>query len=114
METLRNIDVRLESALEHHRLGLRLVPLRGKIALVRAWQHLHLAEREIVQWGRSGVNWGAITGDPVCVIDTDNDAAESWVKAKRIESSVEVISGGGGRHRWFTAINRQQKRGQNR
>src|SRR5437867_1414911 len=89
------------SPLEYHRLGLRLVPLRGKRPLVKEWQHLHLGEGDVLEWDRRGVNCGAITGDPLIVLDTDTEEAEAWVRAKGIQSPVMVHSGGGGTHRYF-------------
>lgn len=62
MEMLRNTDELLASALELHRKGLRLVPLRGKHPLVKGWPALHLSEQDIRDWSRSNVNWGAVSG----------------------------------------------------
>ena len=87
--------------LQYQCLGLRLVPLRGKRPLVKKWQHLHLGRDEILHWDCQRVNWGAITGDPLIVLDTDTEEAEAWVRAKGIESPVMVRSGGGGTHRYF-------------
>jgi hypothetical protein len=87
--------------LEYHRAGLRLVPLDGKRPLVKNWPELHLGEDAIRAWERKGVNWGAITGDPLIVIDIDTDAAAEKIRAMSITSSVVVQSGGGGDHLWF-------------
>src|SRR5438093_1236095 len=100
METPQTLD-RLDTVLEFHRQGLRLVPLAGKNALVKGWPELHLGEREIVAWDAKGVNWAAITGEDLLVVDTDNERAEAKACELGIESSVEVLSGGGGKHRWF-------------
>src|SRR5947208_2373758 len=55
----------LETALELHHAGLRLVPLAGKVAVVRNWPVLRLGERDIRSWSRRGVNFGILTGDPL-------------------------------------------------
>jgi hypothetical protein len=89
------------TALDLHRRGLRLVPLIGKQAFLKSWQTLHLGESGIREWASHGVNFGIITGDPLVVLDTDSEAAESWVKEKGIGSPVIVRSGGGGLHRYF-------------
>ena len=91
----------LESALDLHHKGLRLVPLVGKRAIIRDWPNLHLSEEDIRSWSNRRVNWGIITGDPLVVLDTDSEAAEAWVKEKRIDSPVVVQSGGRGLHRYF-------------
>src|SRR5262249_48396248 len=91
----------LETALDLHRRGLRLVPLVGKEAFLKGWQHLQLGAADIRSWSKRGVNWGAITGDPLIVLDTDTDEAERWIADKGIDSPVVVQSGGGGKHRWF-------------
>jgi hypothetical protein len=101
MEAAPDTIGREEHVLELHRLGLRLVPLRGKVPLVKEWQFLHLGESDVRAWARRGVNFGAITGDPLVVLDTDSDAAEAWVKRQGIESPVMVRTGGGGLHRYF-------------
>jgi hypothetical protein len=92
---------REEQVLDLHRRGLRLVPRRGKVPLVKEWQFLHLGESDVRAWARHGVNFGAITGDPLVVLDTDSEAAEAWVKHQGIESPVMVRTGGGGLHRYF-------------
>ena len=95
-------DTTGERALEFRRKGLRLVPLRGKIPLVKRWQFLDLSESDIIAFSRKTVNWGAITGDLI-VADTDNEPAEVLARQLGIDSTVEVISGRGGRHRYFKA-----------
>lgn len=87
--------------LELRRLGLRLVPLHGKAALLRNWPDSHLTERDIRSWAACGVNWGIITGEPLIVLDTDTEAAEAWVHEHRIDSPVMVRTGRGGLHRYF-------------
>lgn len=101
METLNNTAVMLASALALHRKSLRLVPLNGKVALVKNWPGLRLSEQDIADWTACGVNWGIITGEPLVVIDTDSDEAEAWVHANHIQNTVMVSTGGGGRHRYF-------------
>lgn len=91
----------LDEALRLHALGLRLVPLNGKVALRRNWPKSNLTAREIRSWHDGGVNWGIITGEPLIVLDTDSEAAEEWVRDKKIESPVMVLTGRGGRHRYF-------------
>jgi hypothetical protein len=91
----------LGSLVTLHRMGLRLVPLSGKRAIIKDWPSLRLAESEIRSWCRQGVNFGIITGEPLVVLDTDTDEAEAWVQAKGIASPVVVQSGGGGLHRYF-------------
>ncbi len=91
----------VEHFLELHRRGLRLVPCRGKVALMRNWPELHLGEQDIRDWSREGVNWAAVCGDPLCVLDTDTAEAEAWVQEQKIESPVMVRSGRGGLHRYF-------------
>jgi len=91
----------LETALELHAKGLRLVPLIGKRAIIKDWPHLHFGESDIRAWSRRGVNFGIITGEPLVVLDTDSVAAEAWVQEKKIESPVIVRSGGRGLHRYF-------------
>jgi Bifunctional DNA primase/polymerase, N-terminal len=92
---------RLGTALELHRKGLRLVPLVGKRAVMKDWPSLHLGESDIRDFSRRGLNWGIITGEPLVVLDTDNDEAEAWVNAQGIESPVMVRTGRGGLHRYF-------------
>jgi hypothetical protein len=101
MESPRDSTGMLESALHLHRRGLRLIPLFGKQAFLKRWQHLHLGESDVRDWARKGVNFGIITGDPLVVLDTDSEEAEAWVREKKIESPVIVQSGGGGLHRYF-------------
>lgn len=93
----------LDEALRLHAMGLRLVPLAGKGAIVKNWPDLHLGTKDIRSWSARGVNWGIITGEPLIVLDTDSEAAESWVNEKNIDSPVIVRSGGGGLHRYFQA-----------
>jgi hypothetical protein len=101
----------LGTALELHRLSLRLVPLDGKRALLKDWPSLHLSEREICSWGRRGVNWGIVTGEPLVVLDTDTEEAEAWVREKGIDSPSMVRSGGRGLHRYFRCRAGEQVRG---
>lgn len=101
METLRDTASTVETALELHRLGLRLVPLQGKAAFIRDWPDLRLGESELRSWSRRGINWGIVTHEPLVVLDTDTEAAEAWVRSKGIDSPVMVRSGGGGLHRYF-------------
>lgn len=96
-------DIGLETALDLHRKGLRLIPLAGKRALIKDWPDLRLAESEVRDWSARGVNWGVITGEPLVVLDTDSDKAEAWVRANGIDSPVVVRTGGGGLHRYFRA-----------
>jgi hypothetical protein len=91
----------LGTALTLYRKGLRVVPLVGKRAMLKDWPHLRLGESDIRSWGRQGVNWGIITGEPIVVLDTDSEEAEAWVREKGIDSPVTVRSGGGGLHRYF-------------
>ncbi len=98
MKTLCEIA---EWPLSFHRQGLRLIPMHGKTPLIKAWPSLCLSEQDIREWNERGVNWAAITGDPLIVVDTDSDLAEAKVRELRIESSVEVVSGRGGKHRYF-------------
>jgi hypothetical protein len=91
----------LGSLVTLHRMGLRLLPLSGKRAIIKDWPDLHLGESEIKSWCRQGVNWGIITGEPLVILDTDTDAAEAWVREKGIDSPVVVRTGGGGLHRYF-------------
>jgi hypothetical protein len=101
MERIPGITGNLDRTLELYKKGLRLVPLYGKQAYTRGWQHLHLGEADIVRlFSRSDLNLGIITGELI-VLDTDSDEAEAWVRAKGIESPVMVRSGGGGLHRYF-------------
>ncbi len=93
----------VEQFLELHRRGLRLVPLRGKAALVKNWPALHLGEQDVRDWAARGANFGILTGEPLVVLDTDTDAAEAWVRQQQLESPVMVQSGGGGLHRYFLA-----------
>jgi len=93
-----------ERALQLHALGLRLVPLIGKRAILKNWPELHLGADEILAWSEKGVNWGIITGDPLIVIDTDSDEAEAYLREKRIDSTVIVRSGGGGFHYYFRTM----------
>ncbi len=101
-ESLDTAD-RMEAALVLHRKGLRLVPLIGKAALVKDWPSLHLGESDVRAWCRRGVNFGIITGEPLVVLDTDFEAAETWVRTQGIDSPVVVRTGGGGLHRYFRA-----------
>ena len=101
MESLHESPSTVEQALAFHRRGLRLVPLRGKTPLVRNWPFLELGEADVRTWAQRCVNWGALTGDPLIVLDTDTEAAERWVQDRGITSSVMVRSGRGGLHRWF-------------
>lgn len=87
--------------IEYTRAGLRLTPLAGKAAILKGWTDIDLSESQILAWENRGVNWGAITGDPLIVLDTDTEEAEAWVQSQGIESPVMVRSGGGGIHRWF-------------
>lgn len=91
----------LGSLVTLYRMGLRLVPLSGKRAILKDWPDLHLGEGDIRSWCRHGVNWGIITGEPLVVLDTDSDAAEAWVREKGIDSPVVVRTGRGGFHRYF-------------
>lgn len=93
--------VMLEMALRLHRTGLRLLPLVGKRAIVKDWPNLRLGESDVRSWCGRGVNWGIITGEPLVVLDTDTEAAEAWVKANGIDSTVVVRTGGRGWHRYF-------------
>ncbi len=99
-ESPRGNDI-LGSLVTLHLMGLRLVPLAGKRAIIKDWPSLRLGEGEIRSWCRQQVNWGIITGEPLVVLDTDNDSAEDWIEAKGIDSPVVVRSGGGGLHRYF-------------
>src|SRR4051794_8933066 len=101
MEYLPDSSTALELALTFKQQGLRLVPLRGKIPLMKDWPTADLGETDIQQWSRRGVNWGALTGDPLIVLDTDTEEAERWVTERGIRSDVMVRSGRGGLHRWF-------------
>lgn len=101
METFLESPPALEQALTFHRHGLRLVPLKGKAPLLKDWPTVDLGEADIRAWATRGVNWGALTGDPLIVIDTDTEAAERWVQDQGIASSVMVRTGRGGLHRWF-------------
>lgn len=94
----------VEHALQLHALGLRLVPLTGKRALLRDWPDLHLQERDIRSWTRRGANWGIVTGDPLVVIDTDSEEAEDWLRVIGIQSTTVVRSGGGGFHHYFRCM----------
>lgn len=89
------------AALALHRMALRLVPLSGKVALVKHWPSLRLGESEVCDWARRGANFGIITGEPLVILDTDSSEAEAWVKEQGIDSPVVVRSGGGGLHRYF-------------
>ena len=87
--------------IEFTRAGLRLTPMAGKAAILKGWTDIELGESQILAWEKRGVNWGAITGDPLIVLDTDTEEAETWVQSRGIESPVMVRSGHGGTHRWF-------------
>src|SRR5262249_34046905 len=91
----------LETAIDYWKLGLPIIPLAGKRPAVSDWQHF---ERTIVSlrfwFGTRRCNIGLVTGDYV-VIDSDTEAAEHWIREKRIESPMMVRSGGGGLHRYF-------------
>lgn len=102
MKKFSNSSGNIGRALALHEKGLRLVPLMGKRALVKEWQHLHLDESDVRSWFRQpGINIGIITGEPLVVVDTDSDEAEIWVKENGISSTTEVRSGRGGLHRYF-------------
>jgi Bifunctional DNA primase/polymerase, N-terminal len=90
-----------EAAAEYGRLGLRIIPLRGKVPAVRDPFHFCLNASSLRYFfAAQGCNIGVLTGDFV-VLDSDNDQAEAWIRKKGIESSMVVRSGGGGLHRYF-------------
>src|SRR6266542_2700922 len=101
MTKLRNTSGNVGEALALFELGLRVVSLRGKVPLIQDWPNLKLAKEDIVAFGERHVNWGIICGDPLIVVDTDTPEAEAKAREFGIESNVEVLSGGRGRHWYF-------------
>lgn len=94
----------LEHLLKLHAMGLCLVPLAGKRAIVKNWPELHLGEHNIRELCARVVNWGIITGDPLIVLDTDSALAEALLQETGMASTTVVRSGRGGFHHYFRAL----------
>lgn len=104
--TMDKLSETIDYAFELYKLGLRVTPLRGKSPFLPNWPNLHLSREEMEGFAKDRVNWGLILHDPACpvaVLDTDSEAAEGWVRDRKIDSTVIVRSGGEGTryHRYF-------------
>ena len=90
-----------EAAEHYWRLGLPVIPLRGKVPAVSGWQGFDRNAVSLRYWfGSKRCGVGLVTGDYV-VIDSDTEGSERWLKERRIDSPMQVRSGGGGVHRYF-------------
>jgi hypothetical protein len=103
METLRHTTDVWEAAVAYARLGLPIIPLRGKVPAVREWQRFFATEFNLRVWfGARRCNIGLRTGESgYVVIDTDTPEAEAWARARCATTPLVARSGGGSTHRYY-------------
>lgn len=63
----------LTAALDYHRRGFRVTPLRGKEPMLRGWQKRQLAEEELTRHFFDGRNIGIVLGGDTGLVDVDLD-----------------------------------------
>lgn len=96
-------DYRVREALAAHARGWVLMPLRGKIPILDAWQkQLRPPEVDVERWARQG-NVGLRTGAVSQVVVLDVDTVKGGVVPEDLPSTPTVITGSGGYHYYFRA-----------
>lgn len=96
-------DYRVREALAAHARGWVLMPLRGKIPILDAWQkQLRPPEVDVERWARQG-NVGLRTGAISQVVVLDVDTVKGGVVPEDLPSTPTVITGSGGYHYYFRA-----------
>src|SRR5947209_7156269 len=112
METPPNTTDILEAAKGYAKLGLPIIPLKGKVPAVKEWQRFFATAVNLRFWfGSKRCNVGLRTGESgYVVVDTDTPEAEEWVRSHLPETPLVVRSGGGSTHRYFGAPPRKEIR----
>jgi hypothetical protein len=103
----------LTAARAYATLGLPIIPLRGKVPAVTAWQHFIANAVNVNLWFSPDrrANIGLRTGESgYIVIDTDTEEAERWVRAHLPESPMRALSGNGSTHRYYQRPPRKEIR----
>lgn len=103
MDRLRDTTGIYMAAEHYARLGLPIIPLRGKVPAIRRWQEYFANAVNVRFWfGTKGCNIGLRTGESgYIVLDTDTPDAEQWVKTHCEESPMQVLTGRGARHHYY-------------
>ena len=103
----------LTEALKCAWVGWRVLPVNGKVPLVKNWPILATTEEDIIrQWWTqfSTANIGLATGEESNLFVLDVDPAKGGDESLRsleekfgtLPHTIEVLTGGGGRHYYFT------------
>lgn len=93
----------VEAAQQYIKLGLPIIPLRGKTPAISQWQLFTANAVNLRFWfGNKRCNIGLRTGESgYVVVDTDTDAAEEWARTRLSVTPVMARSGSGSIHRYF-------------
>lgn len=112
MEQLPDTTDVLEAANYYAKLGLPVIPLKGKVPAVRQWQQFVANAVNLRFWmGSRRCNVGLRTGESgYVVVDTDSEEAERWVREHLPETPLRARSGGGSTHRYYASPPRKEIR----
>ena len=111
MEVHEITDV-CEAARAYARLGLPVIPLRGKVPAVAGWQAFVADEVNfLLHFARRRCNVGLRTGESgYVVVDTDTEEAEGWARKRLPETPMLVRTGSSSHHRYYRAPPRKEVR----
>jgi hypothetical protein len=112
MDNLRDSSDIFDSARAYAKLGLPIIPLKGKIPAISDWQKFFATAVNVRFWfGTNRCNIGLRTGESgYVVVDTDTVEAEQWVRSHLPETPLQARSGGGSIHRYFATPPRKEIR----
>ena len=92
----------LNEALEGLRRGWDFTPLNGKKPILKGWQNRPRATgADLIRWVEAGHNLGLLTGKASGLIVIDIDEQKGGRRPDGLPDTVEVLTGGGGRHLYY-------------
>jgi hypothetical protein len=109
----------IETALNLARIGLRVIPARGKTGIAGTYQRATIDEAQIIEWWDGPYkhfNLAAILDDTILAVDRDTkkDGPKNWleiVNGHDMPPTLEVETPTGGAHSYFRIEGGAQVRG---
>jgi hypothetical protein len=103
----------LDAALQYAECGWRVLPLRGKVATLKAWPDRASTDPATIRdWyaAEPDADLGVLTGDGLAVLDVDprhrgDGTLDAYLhnSGAELPETPEVATGGGGRHLYLAA-----------